>query len=134
MTDLPEISYPAHPAHLTPYVEELGAALAVRFLLKFGGPSIYFPNDPKGKSEAEAMVGPERLKALGARMKSNNQRIPTARTWLIHALKAEGCTVYEICRRVHLSDVQVRKNLKLCPKGSAAPVESDQDDGQLSLF
>lgn len=95
---LPAVCYPRHPAHLDPYVEVLGPSLAVRFLIAFGGCPLSFPDDPKGKSMAEAMIGPERLRALGQRMADNRVSVPMPRPWLILALSAEGKDTAEICR------------------------------------
>ncbi|WP_176445330.1 hypothetical protein [Maliponia aquimaris] len=50
--------YPRHPAHLDPFVEELGAALAVRFLIAFAGNTLYFPTDPAGVPRRRGAGGP----------------------------------------------------------------------------
>lgn len=135
MTQTPAIRYPRHPANLDVFVETLGPALTVEFLLKFGGCTLYFPNDPKGKSEAEALIGASRLKALGARLSSNRSRIPTARCWVAHALRAEGRSIAEIARRTGRTDVAVRNYLKGSPHGASHPAEAPEDDDpQLSLF
>ncbi|SDY55026.1 hypothetical protein [Citreimonas salinaria] len=133
MTSTPAIRYPRHPANLDPFVEMLGPALTVEFLLKFGGSTIYFPNDPKGKSEAEALVGPLRLKALGKRLPHDRARVPTARGWVAHALRAEGRSVAEIARLCGRSDVQVRSYLKSSPHGASHPAEAPESR-QLRLF
>ncbi|MGH1416879.1 MAG: helix-turn-helix domain-containing protein [Pelagimonas sp.] len=130
------IDYPRHPAHLTPYVETLGAELTVRFLIALGGCDMYFPGDPKGKSKAEELVGPERLKRLGQAMPSNRSRIPLPRVWLVHALQAEGRTVPETCRILKTTNVTVRNSLKKSPHGGSEPIPDDDcdDDRQMSLF
>jgi hypothetical protein len=135
MTGTPAIRYPRHPANLDPYVEILGPALTVQFLLTFGGCTLYFPNDPRGRSEAEALIGPERLRALGQRLPSDRQRIPTSRAWVAHALRAEGRPVSEIARLSGRSDVQVRSYLRNSPHGASHPAEAAPDeDRQLKLF
>lgn len=137
MTRLPDIVYPPHPAHIAAYVEVLGPKLALRFFLEFGGTtSLYFPNDPKGKSAAEALIGPERLRALGERMNCQRADIPRPRTWIIHALKAEGCRQAEICRLAGCTSETVRRALKLSPSGASLAPGGDapKDSGQLSLF
>ncbi|CUH80717.1 hypothetical protein [Tropicibacter naphthalenivorans] len=105
---LPAIRYPRHPAHLDAYVEVLGPALAVRFLIAFGGCPMYFPDDPKGRSMAEALIGPARLQALGQRMPSRSIEIPVPRVWLILALKAEGKGIAEICRTLKTTSRNVK--------------------------
>lgn len=122
--------YPRHPAHLDPYIEVLGPELAVRFLIEFGGTPAYFPDDPKGKSAAEALIGPERLRALGARMPSNWAEIPMPRPWLIRALDAEGKSVAAICRLLHTSSTNVKKQLRLAKK---AQLSAGAEPQQLRL-
>ncbi|WP_323772056.1 LuxR C-terminal-related transcriptional regulator [Antarctobacter sp.] len=104
----PAIRYPRHPAHLDPFVEELGAALAVRFLIAFAGSTLYFPTDPRGRSAAEAVIGKDRLQALGARMPSNRAEVPVPRTWLILALTAEGKSTADICRALKVTAKTVK--------------------------
>lgn len=97
------VDYPKPPAHVAPYVEALGPALTVRFLLRFGGAAIYLPDDPKGRSEAEAFLGREPFVALSRCLGRGNVEVPTANRWLVPALAAEGMTVHEIARRVRLN-------------------------------
>ena len=67
MTDqLPAVAYPKPTAQVEPYVEVFGFDLAIAFLLQFGGAELYVAKDPKGRSQLEALVGPDRAKALGA--------------------------------------------------------------------
>lgn len=114
-------AYPRHPAHLDPFVEELGPELAVRFLIEFGGARLYFPDDPKGKSRAEQLIGADALRRLGQRMSQNRAEIPMARTWLIQALAAEGKGTSEICRLLRVTARTVRsarKDMKALPAPS----------------
>lgn len=106
---VPSSRYPRHPAHLDPFVEELGPELAVRFLIAFAGCTLYFPDDPKGRSRAEGLIGAERLKVLGQRMRSNRAEIPVPRTWLILALTAEGKSTAEICRALKVTATTVKR-------------------------
>lgn len=135
---VPAIRYPRHPAHLAPYVEVLGPALAVRFLIQFAGCDLYFPGDPKGKGAAEQLVGPERIKALGARLGNSKTHVPVPRTWLIHALRAEGAGTAEICRTLKITHRTVHNALKLSPNGASHPAEVDDDPAleprQMRLF
>ena len=55
----PPARFPPDRPRLAPYVECLGAELAVRFLLAYGGAEIYLASGPKGRSPAEALVGAE---------------------------------------------------------------------------
>lgn len=116
------VAYPRHPAHLDAFVEELGPELAVRFLIAFGGARLYFPDDPKGKSRAEALVGADALRRLGARLPQKRAEIPTATTWVIQALAAEGKGTSEICRTLRVTARTVRsarKAMKALPPPTA---------------
>jgi len=129
------VSLPRPPAHVTPYVDALGHDLAVEFLLRFGGSRLYWAQDPKGRSEAEALVGAEKLRALSAFRPREVTRVPTARPWLAHALKRRGLPVNQIARMLHVSDVAVSKYLRQPPDNSSAPApRRDGDPRQLSLF
>jgi len=140
MAQLPDTRYPPHPAHLAPYIDVLGPRVALQFLLEFGGaPSLYFPHDPKGKSAAEALIGGAALRALGQRLPSQRVRVPRPRTWMIHALSAEGRSQSEICRLAGCSSETVRRSLKLPPNGASHPAEGPDASGtggpeQLDLF
>lgn len=111
--------------------------LAVEFLLTFGGSRLYWAEDPKGHSEAEALVGAERLRALTSSRPREVMRVPTARKWLAHCLRAKGLPVNQIARMLHVSDVAVTSYLRNSPDGSSSPLprsDDDDDDRQLSLF
>lgn len=129
------MTLPRPPAHVAPYVEVLGHDLTVAFLLEFGGARLYWARDPKGRSEAEALIGPEKLRDLGRVWGGEVSRVPTARVWLAHALHARGLPVNQIARRLHVTDVAVGKYLRRAPDNSSAPQPQRRgDDRQLSLF
>lgn len=120
--------YPRHPASIDAFVEVLGPELTVRFLIEMGGCRLYFPNDPKGKSAAEALIGAEALRELGRRQSQNRRELPLPRPWLIRALHAEGKSVSEICRMLKTSDRNVRDTLSkpgLKPLPGKAPSIED---------
>lgn len=131
-------SFPRHPAQIDAYVDALGPELAARFLIEFGGCVMYFPEDPKGRSLAEQMIGAERLKALSLAMPDNRGRVPIPRVWLVHVLNFQGKTVSEICRTLKVTDPTVRSCLKKSPHGGSLPEtptpEHEPDPDQLSLF
>lgn len=101
MTDLPR-----PPAHVEPYVQVLGEGLAFEFLLRFGGAELYLSPTPKGRSEAEKLIGAEKVAELAAL--GLPRRVPTAKPWLATVMKTQGLPVAEIARRLHTSDVTVR--------------------------
>ncbi|WP_299370466.1 helix-turn-helix domain-containing protein [uncultured Tateyamaria sp.] len=135
----PTPHYPPHPAHIDAFVSALGPALAVEFLIQFAGCSLYFPDDPKGRSEAEALIGRDRLIRLGEMLPNRRHEIPIPRTWLVHALDAEGHTTAEIIRKLRCSRTTVQNARKLLPnRATPAPEPISRDDipegGQLPLF
>ncbi|MDT8856447.1 helix-turn-helix domain-containing protein [Paracoccaceae bacterium Fryx2] len=107
MTDLPP-----PPAHVEPFVRILGSAGAIEFLLEFGGAEMHFSGNPTGRSRLVQAVGPERAAALAAASHGLPARVPTAKPWIAQSLRAKGLPVEEIARRLHMSNVAVRRWLK----------------------
>ncbi|WP_425072564.1 helix-turn-helix domain-containing protein [Sagittula sp. S175] len=130
MTD--RVAYPRHPAHIDDFVDVLGPALTVTFLVEMGGCRMYFPNDPKGKSLAESVIGAEALRELSRRMPSNRRELPLPKDWLIRALHAEGKSPAEICRILKTTDRNVRETL--ASPGLPEPVRALPPIEDLPLF
>lgn len=100
------------PAHLQPYVDALGEADAIRFLLAFGGAELYVPRDPKGQSRVARELGIDLARKLSDVADRLPRRVPTAKPWIARHLRStEGLSVAEIARRLHTTDVTVRKYL-----------------------
>ncbi|MGB3409145.1 MAG: helix-turn-helix domain-containing protein [Jannaschia sp.] len=97
------------PANITPYVEVLGIELAVTFLLHFGGAELYISEDPKGRSELEALVGTHNARALGQQVHLLRRRVPLAKPWIAAVLRISGASTAQIARRLHVTDVTVRR-------------------------
>ena len=117
------------PAHLQPYVDALGEADAIRFLLAFGGAELYVPRDPKGQSRVARELGLDVARKLSEAQDRLPRRVPTAKPWIARFLRSrEGLSVAEIARRLHTSDVTVRKYLN---GDDPAPVH---DPRQARLF
>lgn len=115
MTALSNIPRP--PAHLDAYVTALGAELAVRFLLAFGGAEFYVAKDPKGAAMAVEVVGIEGLRALAEVKDRLPARVPTAKPWIAKYLfTVEGLSKADICRRLHASMPTVTRWLEDGPK------------------
>ena len=113
---LPAVAYPPPPAHVAPFVAALGPALAVEFLLRFGGGELHIADRPRARSAWAAFVGPEAAQRLADRAHLLPRRVPLANRWLNHRLAAEGHTTAEIARRPRCSDVAVRGYLKTDPR------------------
>lgn len=109
MTD----SYPRAPAHIGPYVDILGSALAVRFLLTFGGADLYMAANPTERGRVVQLVGVDLARALGAA--ELPRRVPLAKPWLAACLAHEGGSVADIARTLHASDTTVRSWLNRDP-------------------
>lgn len=113
---LPAVAYPPPPAHVAPFVAALGPALAVEFLLRFGGAEMHIADRPRARAAWAAFVGPEAAQSLADRAHLLPRRVPLANRWLSHCLAAEGQTTAEIARRLRCSDVAVRRYLKTDPR------------------
>jgi hypothetical protein len=102
---------PKPTAQVEAYVEVLGVDLAIDFILMFGGADLYLPNDPKGGSEAEKLLGYDKLKALAARP-NMQRRVPLAKRWLAKMLHWKGYTNAHIARTLRVSTTSVQRFLK----------------------
>lgn len=120
---------PRPPAHVEPYVRILGVDGAVTFLLHFGGGELYLPRTAIEHSPVAELLGEEAARALGAAADRLPRRVPTAKPWLASVMKAQGLSATKIARRLHASDVAVRKWLKRDPATGR-----DQGARQLPLF
>jgi hypothetical protein len=104
---------PKPTAQVEPFHEVLGPELTVVFLLKFGGSEVFFSANPQGHSEAEKLIGPERIRALVANPKLEpRMRIPLANRWLAKMLHWQGHSTLHIARTLRASSVSVRSWLK----------------------
>lgn len=100
------------PAHLEGYVAILGEDLAMQFFLAFGGAELALARNPR-RGRLVEVVGIEMAERLAARADEYHlpRRIPTAKVWLAQVWSARGEPVAEIARRLHTTDVTVRKYL-----------------------
>jgi len=103
---------PRPPAHLEPYVRILGVEGAVTFFLTYGGSELYIPRTPRPGAPLVDLLGMEAAGNLGAAADRLPRRVPTAKPWLARVWAAQGLRVAQIARRLHVSDVSVRKWLK----------------------
>jgi len=104
--------YPRPPSFIAAYVEALGPELTVMFLLRFGGAELSIGANPKGRSRLEALIGNDRAKALARHGAITQKRVPLAKPWIAACLRAQGHPTAEIARRLHVTDVSVRRWLK----------------------
>lgn len=124
---------PKPTAQVEPYVKVLGVDTAIEFLLAFGGAEISLSVNPTSRSKVVQLVGRKKAIAL-ARTPRLPRRVPTARKWLVMALGAKGLPVNEIARKLHVTDVAVRKwrrEYGIAPKSARGKPD---DPAQLSLF
>ena len=104
---------PRPPAHLDTYVNALGAELAVRFFLAFGGADFYVAKDPKGNSKAVDVIGMDGLRALAVVHGGCIVRVPTAKPWIARYLhEVEGLPKADICRTLHATEPSVKRWLE----------------------
>ena len=119
------------PAHVQPYVDALGVEAAVTFFLTFGGAELYMADDPKGGSRLVDVLGIDAARALAALAGRTQlpRRVPIPKPWIACHLKARHHLSHaEIARRLHASDVAVRRWIAKGGSGALAPTD------QLSLF
>jgi hypothetical protein len=103
---------PSPTAQIIPYYEVLGLELTVEFLLAFGGAELHLSRDSKGRSHLERLVGHERATALALQAHRMQRRVPLAKRWIAAVLCWQGNSTAEIARRLHMTDVSVRRWLK----------------------
>ena len=104
--------FPPPPPNIAPYVEVLGVDGTVEFLLEFGGGYLFFTANNTLSSELVEYLGPEKAFELGNATGQIKGRIPIAKRWIAKVLKAKGLPTTRIARRLHTTDVTVRKYLK----------------------
>lgn len=103
---------PRPTAQVAPYVNALGAELAVTFLLHYGGGELYIRTNPNGATDYAALVGVDGARALADHADTMQKRVPLAKSWLTAMLDWQGYSVTEIARKLRISDVSVRARLK----------------------
>ncbi|PCH70274.1 MAG: hypothetical protein COC12_08455 [Rhodobacteraceae bacterium] len=133
MTD-PATLAPKPTAQVEPYVEVLGVDGAIEFLLTFGGAEISFSTAPTAQSRVARLVGRKKAIALARISGRLPRRVPTARKWLVAALHFKGLPKAEIARKLHVTDVAVRKWLLQMGTGPNPRPDNSDDPAQLSLF
>lgn len=99
---------PRTPAQVAPYVEVLGVAGAIEFLLTFGGAELYLTPSPARRSRLVDLVGYEKAVALARVGEHLPARVPLMKPWIAKVWYAEGLKKAEIARRLHVTDVTVR--------------------------
>ena len=124
MTDAPQ-----PPAQLEPFVRVLGVEIAVKFFMTFGGAELVYSANPRTSRLAE-VVGLDAARRLAEEdaVRGLPRRVPLGKPWISQVLKSKGLPVAEIARRMHTSDVSVRRWLK------NQPSERFVDPRQASLF
>lgn len=111
------------PAHIQPYVTAVGIEKTVRFLLAFGGSYVYLSTRPQDRSAVAKELGKEAAIALAEQAGVGSARVPTGKPFIAaHLRYNKQLTVNEIARRLHVTDVTVRKWL------------ADGEARQLDLF
>ncbi|HSI41783.1 MAG TPA: hypothetical protein VLA00_14665 [Xanthobacteraceae bacterium] len=111
------------PPEIAPYIRALGPDRTGDLITALGGSMLYFARKASSRSTAAAIVGADGVQALSREFGTGMFRVPIARAWLVCHLFGRGVSVQEIARRLHMTDVTVRKYLKRRKAG-----------GQLDLF
>lgn len=126
--------HPRPTAQVQMFVDALGTEGAVEFLLAFGGAELYLPQNPRPDSRLVQVMGMEAARALGvmAQRCMVPDRIPTAKPWIARVLRARGLPNAEIARRLHVTDVTVRR--WIAGHGNDEASGAAANPNQLSLF
>ena len=119
----PRHNTPRPPAHLEPYVRILGAEGAITFLLAYGGAELYVPRNAREGAPLVDLLGREAAQALGDAADRLPRRVPTGKPWIARVWASQGLRASEIARKLHTSDVAVRRWLK---SDGTAPVDPRQ--------
>ncbi|WP_411037695.1 hypothetical protein [Shinella sp. BYT-45] len=97
------------PAHIEPYMTVLGVEGGIEFLLQFGGSYVYLSERPQDRSPVVELVGHEKAAALAKRIGAGGLRVPLGKPFIAAYLRANNWSINAIARRLHVSDVSVRK-------------------------
>lgn len=113
------------PAHLEAYVRVLGVEGAIEFFMAFGGAELVYFLSPRN-SRLVDVIGLDAAQALAAEDARHGlpRRVPLGKPWVAQVWKSKGLPVAEIARRMHASDVAVRRWLKQQPMPK--PVDTRQ--------
>lgn len=133
--------WPAHPAHLDPYIDTLGQHDACEFFREFGGLTLHLKHRLNGRSRAEQLLGLDRYAALVTALGGDKVTVPLPRGWMVHTLKhTYGYGVPDIVREMRVVENTVFRILATPPTRRALPAQhapqpdEADDSGQLSLF
>lgn len=97
------------PDNIADFVEVLGIARTMQFLLNFGGAELYFGPTPGGRGRFPRMFGLPAAVELGRRRSGMSPRVPLAKPWMAAVMRASGAPTAAIARRLLVTDVTVRK-------------------------
>lgn len=112
------------PANLQPYVNTLGAGLAAKFFLEYGGSEVYLSHNSSLNSMVARAIGIEQTNALAKILGGGHVKVPVAKFWLAkYYREVEGCNNAQIARKIRVDVSSVRRWFS--PKS---------DRNQLSLF
>ena len=110
--NLPVRPMPRPTAQVQPYVDAMATEKAVEFILHLGGAELWIPKTLRGKTEFEALIGPEAAQALAERSERLQKRVPLAKAWLVAMMDWQRIPASRIARRLRISDNSVRRMLK----------------------
>jgi hypothetical protein len=120
---------PRPPRHVAPYVEALGADVAVRFFLDFGGTELYIPRNPKSRSPVAKALGRTAAQALSdlADRVMLPDRVPIPKEWIAqHLAITKALSHAEIARTLHVTRNTVSRYLAGVPEARPAEPPSRQ--------
>ena len=105
---MPQRSAPTKPTpaddtgHL-PLVAAIGSTAAVSLFLKFGGSTVYVPEQPQTGSRLVLAIGAPAVAALRQKLGRGHLKVPLANAWIARQLDAQGVPRAEMCRMMRVS-------------------------------
>jgi len=90
----------------------MGAELAVKFVLSYGGAEMHVANNPCGQSSHERLIGHDAAKRLAAVAHRLQRRVPLAGRWLCAMPAWQGRSAAGVARTLRITDVTARRCLR----------------------
>lgn len=100
------------PDRLRPFVEALGEDGALKLLLEVGGTPVYLTPAPQPDSQLVRAIGTDAVRNLARVIGTGHVRVPLCKEWVARRLRGQGLTIYEIARRMRVTDRAIRDYLK----------------------
>ena len=122
------------PANVAPYVALLGEDRAIALFISFGGAPLYLADRPTAECKVVTVIGADGLAALLGEFGPRISRVPRPNRWIAEVWYGRGVAILELARRLHTTDVTIRRWLadaradRAAGRNSPAPASASQLD------